>query len=350
MASIVLDPRLLAAPAAGSTADEFYSFVDRLLEWSNFGQQKGAALAITQDAASKLAEDNAYPMPKSLADEMWQVGIREYDLPTLKQLCDRFLNPKVTLQQHLRVRGVLCDGRTINPSLPAAPSLPATTEEAECNAVALAVLNHCQCSNVYFGFALEHGVGVSEVSVRAILHDIEHDRDDLGGLATLPSPIAGAVSVCSSLAEYALACDFGRLLVLAGNDDQMILAIRLAILGRRRKSGADTDWDNLPEVFVGEEFRERAQAVARLGPSHGANVVETVVDLYESTNEQQTHWLRTGPGGGNPQRIIRRFGAWRRDVANDVHVHYWKGPNGKIELSWVSHPHDDFYIADGTNF
>lgn len=350
MASVVLDPRLLAAPTIGDTAEDFYRFVDRLLEWRDFGRQKGAALAITKDAATKLEEDGVYPMPVALAAEMRRLGIQEYDLPTLKQLCDLFLNPKVTLQGYLGVEEILCDSRSINPPFPGSRHLRATTEEAEFNAVALAVLNHCQCRDVYFGFALEQSAGVSEISIQATIHDVDHDRTDLGALEPLPSAISGVVLVCSGLAEYAANCDFGRLLTLATDDHQLALAIRLAIIGRRFAGGREAEWDDLPEVFIGSEFRDRAREVGLLKSGLSASIVETIVDLYEATNENQTHWLRTGPGGGNPQRICRGYGAWRRDVANDVHVHYWKGPSGKIELSWVSHPHNDFYIANGSHF
>lgn len=346
MASIALDPRILAAPQGNASRDQIYDFVDRLLSWQSFANERGSSVVISRDAASKLAEDGAYPMPADLKKQMSEVGVIEYDMPTLQKLCDLFLNPKVSFQDYVGVEALLYDSHSFNPELLPYPHLPATTVEAESNAVALAVLNHCGCKNNICGLAVENRFGNGAMDVSAKLHDIEHRRDDLHKLTELPSQIKGKLSVTSTLAEFAACADFGKLLLSAIDDHQLKLCIKLAIFASRASLDAETEWDSFPEINLGKQFRVRAQEVADIKIGFGGNIVESVVALYEAANDRLTHEIRTGPGGGDPQKRCGSYGAWRRDVASSVHLHYWKGPGGVIELAWVAHPHDDFYIPD----
>lgn len=46
---------------------------------------------------------------------------------------------------------------------------------------------------------------------------------------------------------------------------------------------------------------------------------------YTVTNSMtdKTHHLRTGQGGGDPQRECNGWKAWRRDITHEYHLHYW---------------------------
>lgn len=344
MASITLDPRLLAPPDTNANAETFRAYVVRLLAWSAFAKEKGCTVTISRDAQTRLSDDGAYPLAASLRDDLKAKGISEFDFPTLKVFCEGFFRFQPCFQRHIGVTEILHDSEVFSPEIARSPRLPNTTMEAEKNLVTLALLEHCHCQTTKIGFALQTPILASHVSVSARLHDIEHSRSDFQVLGSLPQEIGGNVPVCSSLEDLAMNFDQGALFQQALNDDQMRLCIKLAIYRSRLQRNQEPEWDELPGILIGGEFRERAQRIGPLKTGLPSNIMDSIVDVYEAINERLTHALRTGAGGDNPQRSNGEFGAWRRDVASDVHLHYWKGSNGLIELSWISHPHDDFYI------
>lgn len=65
-------------------------------------------------------------------------------------------------------------------------------------------------------------------------------------------------------------------------------------------------------------------------------------DLAVGRNLANSHALRTGRGGDDPQRTRGDWKAWRHDVDYEFHIHYWK--NGSdIEVSNLV-VHNDFCI------
>ncbi len=343
MASITLDPRLLAPPETSASAETFRAYVERLLEWSAFAKEKGSTVTISRHAQQRLMDDNAYPLASELRNCLQSKGIIEYDLKTLKDFCEGFFRYEPCFQDFVAVKDVYHDKPVFSPNIPEIPSLKNSSMEAEENLATLVVLNHCQCSTSNIGFALQASVGTTQVSGHFELHDIEHTRDDLTSLGVLPKSVAGNVTVCSNLSDYVSSCNWGELFQTS-NEDSMRLFIKLAIFGSRISRGIDVDWMDLPRIRIGAEFLSRAQGVGQLKSGLASNILEAIVDAYEGINEKLTHPIRTGAGGGAPQKTSGTFGAWRRDVASDVHLHYWKGAGGIIELSWISHPHDDFHI------
>jgi len=317
--------------------------VEKLLEWSAFAKEKGTNVTISRDAQERLMEDNAYPLAAELKTCLQSKGIIEYDLKTLKDFCEGFFKYEPCFQDFVAIKEVLHGKPVFSPNMPGIPLLHNASMEAERNLVALAVLDHCQCDTSNIGFALQESIGSTQVSVNFELHDIEHTRADLSSLGGFPIPIVGNVTVCSNLADYAASCNHGELFRKA-NDHSIRLCIKLAIFRSRKERCIDVDWLDLPHIRIGAEFLNRAQEVGQLKTGHPSNILDAIVDTYEGINEKLTHALRTKPGGDSPQRTSGTFGAWRRDVAGDVHLHYWRGSGGIIELSWISHPHDDFYI------
>lgn len=346
MASIALDPRLLAPPDANANAATFRAYVACLLEWSSFANEEGSTVTISRDAQQQLMADGAFPLAASLRDNLRSKGIIEYDFQTLKVFCEGFFRMQPSFQEHVGVDEILHEKAGFTPSLPIVQNLPFTTSEAEKNLVTLALLHHCQCRTPKVGFAMQNPVTTNHVSVSAFLHAIDTDRTDLIGNDGLPSDIGGTVNVCSNLNDFANSCDVGALFQNALNDDQLHLCIKLAVYRSKQQRHIDNDWDELPVFRIGTEFRERALAVAGADVGLCVNIVRSIVDAIENLNLPQTHWLRTGEGSNEPQRIFGDLAAWRRDITSEVHLHYWKGPQNLIEIGWLSHPHKDMRLPN----
>ena len=346
MASITLDPRLLAPPETSASAETFRAYVERLLEWSAFAKEKGSTITISRDAPERLMDDQVYPLAIELKECLQSKGVFEYDLKTLRDFCEGFFRYEPCFQDLIEVNEILHDNSAFSPAFPHTPLLPHTSMEAEKNLVALAILDHCGCDTAKVGFAVQSTIPAHLVSASFQLHDIECRRKDLGTLGTLPKNITGNVTICSSLEDFAINCDDGILLMNAVNVDQLRLCIKLALHRSRIQRGIDSDWDELPTFRVGEYFLNRTQQVAQKNSAVNAGIVRAAVDAIENQNLPAVHALRDGEGGTTPQRIRGEFAGWRRDITREIHLHYWKGNNSLIELGWVSHPHDDMHLPD----
>ena len=346
MASITLDPRLLAPPETSASAEAFRAYVERLLEWSAFAKEKGSTVTISRDAQERLMEDQAFPLAVELKECLKSKGVFEYDLKTLRDFCEGFFRYEPCFQDLIEVNEILHDNSVFSPIFSHTALLPHTSMEAEKNVVTLAILDHCGCGIPNIGFAMQTPILAHEVSASFQLHDIEHCRTDLGTLGTLPTNITGNVAVCSSLEDFAINCDDGVLLMNAINSDQLRLCIKLALHRSRIQRGLDSDWDRLPNFRIGGFFHNRAQQVAQKNIAANAGIVRAAVDTIENLNLPEVHALRDGEGGTAPQRVRGDFAGWRRDITREIHLHYWKGSNSLIELGWVSHPHDDMHLPD----
>ena len=88
--------------------------------------------------------------------------------------------------------------------------------------------------------------------------------------------------------------------------------------------------------FADSYFEQPAEARSKAAKA----LVDLLVGRAGSVNGREVHALRTGLGGGNPQRV-REDGAlcFRMAVENNVpsarRVHYWRLPDGAIELHEV---------------
>lgn len=346
MASITLDPRLLAPPEISASAEAFRAYVERLLEWSDFAKEKGSTVTISRDAQERLMEDEAFPFAAELKESLKSKGVFEYDLKTLRDFCEGFFRYEPCLQDLIEVSEILHDNSVLSPSFPHAELLPHTSMEAEKNLITLAILDHCGCGTPNVGFAVHSPIPADQVSASFQLHDIEHSRTDLGVLGTLPTNVTGNVTVCSSVENFAINCDDAALLINALNSDEMRLCIKLAIHRSRIQRGLDSDWDKLPTFRIGKFFQEEAHKVAKKNIAVNTGIIRAIVDTIENLNLSEVHELRDGKGPTAPQRVEGGFAGWRRDITRDIHLHYWKGCSGLIELGWISHPHDDMTLPD----
>jgi hypothetical protein len=98
------------------------------------------------------------------------------------------------------------------------------------------------------------------------------------------------------------------------------------------------------KLTLGTQFLHTAQA---LGFAHDPKkinrLLRVVSDLGVDRNLDQSHWLRKGKGANEPQRARGDWRAWRHDIDDEFHLHYWR--KGEcIELANVV-VHGDFSIS-----
>lgn len=177
-----------------------------------------------------------------------------------------------------------------------------------------------------------------KVDITAEIHEVEPDV--LGGLG-LPCVIDGATKHLSSLGKLASTIDPVSLL-----QNRLIeLAFRAEVAQRTGDTSTWLDHD-LP-YSVHADFLPSAKRLGFLdNEGQTARLLRASVDILMDQRLDQTHWIRTGPGGADPQLVRGRdgAGAWRKDIDHEFHLHYWKRAN-HVEFALVA-KHRSTYIPE----
>jgi hypothetical protein len=86
----------------------------------------------------------------------------------------------------------------------------------------------------------------------------------------------------------------------------------------------------------GDHFLSSASDLGFLHePTKIKAILRACAETVLGENMRAIHALRTGKGGNNPQLTRARDKAWRRDIDQEFHLHYWETPSG-IEFASVT--------------
>jgi hypothetical protein len=273
-------------------------------------------------------------------------GVNEFDMPTLQTVINGIARLTPSLEQRTGVLETLHDEVTSDPEVLRAERLEQSLLEAVANFVKVGLSQEHSSDGDCFAVALASQGPSSAVRIQADVHDAVVEN---GLQLKLPLKINTRVNVCSSLDELADVADLGLAFRFAATDQEMVSAVKMELLRSRRLRQVECSWEELPDVLIGRDFRDRAQQLIRGRPSLKQTILDSIVEVYDKLNQSKTHVLRDGESGASNQRVHGKWSAWRQDVARDVHLHYWVHEKGLRELAWVSHPHDDMYIPAPTH-
>ena len=345
---MTLDGGILVVPQGTTTAEHAYRFVDGLLDWGKLLREPWVAIYMSERASTALIDDGLYPLRNELRRLFSTHGIVEYDVNTVAQVAERILSLTPSFETHFRVQDALVEGLTTIPDvlqLCAGPNLQ--TDLARC-IVLVAVLRR------YSGSEAEgHTIVLREtpdrvVRIRGLVHDLEHERDDLGTVASPPDYFEGEVLACDSFSGLLECIDERSVFRSAGDDSAVELACRIALFKARQARGEEPEWENITGWRIGRQFRDRAAQCSRnASDSFPAKLLRAVTEAIEGEGLRAVHAIRIGRGSNAPQRRRTRDSAKavRRDIDDEYHLHYWKLPDGSIELASVG-PHNDLSIPE----
>ena len=347
MPSVTIDAGVLAVPGEHGSADDADRYVETLLHWRTLLDEPWVAIYMSDRASEALFEEGVLPLREQLKGLFTANGIVEYDVNTVAQVVDRLLRQTPSFKTYFSIRDILtdevateldilsiCSGRTLQSDL------------TRCVVLIAILRKHCHEPVRDHSLILRRAPG-RIVRVRALIHEFEHDRNDLEPLPTPPEYFEGDVLVCDDFEGFVECLDEAAILLKATDDVGVEAAIRIAVFKFRLANGLAPEWSDVPEHRVGHAFRSSFRAT-RPTQQLATSVLRVIVETLERVNTAATHWLRTGAGANKPQRVRRsdQAHAWRRDVDDEHHLHYWNCGGGVIEVASVSFPHNDFTIPD----
>ncbi|MDO5537647.1 MAG: hypothetical protein Q4F72_08980, partial [Desulfovibrionaceae bacterium] len=161
-----------------------------------------------------------------------------------------------------------------------------------------------------------------------------------------PTPVCtfdGRVKVGAGFADMLQHADACALMESAPDDRALEVAIRIALC-RPDKGGRALTWSESGRFRIGRKFRKSCQGVCRTQPKAvNEAILRAIVEAVRKEKTNDTHELRNTDEGGSGTRMRGKDKAVRRDVDDDLHLHYWDCDDGLIELGSVVH-HNDFSI------
>ncbi len=342
-ATVTLDAGLLVFPPGDVTAAETRTFVENLLGWARLLDEGWVTVLTSKRAWEALDEDGFLYFHGQLAKFLNMRGVVEYSANDVTQVMDRLLYHPPWLEERLSVEDVQLrwDQVATQPdilSLCAGPNL--RRETTRC-IILIALYRR--------GGGEHHVIALRQtpqpvVHVRARIHREVGSASSSGETEDLES----TVLTCHDVPGLISCMDECELLRSATDDNAVHLACRVALFKARQKRGSDIDWESLSGWRVGGHFREAARRCCRdSAESFAGKLLRAVSETIDDENLRAAHPLRTGPGGNDPQRRRSRdqATAWRRDIDDEYHLHYWRLADGLAELSWVG-PHNDFGIPE----
>ena len=347
MPSVTIDAGVLAVPAEDGSADDADHYVETLLDWRILLDEPWVAIYMSDRASEALVEDGLFPLRDQLKRLFAANGIVEYDVNTVAQVVDRLLRLTPSFETYFSIKDILADEVTTEPDvlrLCCGPQLQ--SDLARCVILIAILRKHCREPVRDHSLILRKAPDTT-IRVRALIHDFDHDRADLEPLPTPPEYFEGDVLVCDDFKGLVERLNEAAILLEATDDVGIEAAVRIAVYKSRLGRGMAPEWSDVPGHRVGHAFRSSFQAIHPTQQLAG-RLLRAIVETLEQTNMAATHWLRTGAGANNPQRLRKgdQASAWRRDIDQEHHLHYWDCDDGTVEIASVSFPHDDFTIPD----
>lgn len=347
MPSVTIDAGVLAVPLPGNDTNAAHRYVETLLDWYRLLDEPWVAIYMSERASEALHQEGLYPLRDRLRILFVAHGIVEYDVNTVARVVDTLLQLTPSFETYFKVHDVLADPISTTPDILQLCTGPLLQFDLARCIVLIAILRrHCREPVSDHSLILRHAPR-QVITVRALVHDLEHERDDLHDIPMSPEVFEGDVLVCDDFRGLIECLDESAILLKANDEVGIETAIRIAVYKSRLARKAAPEWDDIPPHRIGQEFRSSFQGI-HTTLQLAARLLRAIVETLEQANMPATHWLRIGPGGDDPQRVreIDQAKAWRRDIDQEHHLHYWSCEDGTVELASVSFPHNDFTIPE----
>jgi len=347
--SVSIDAGVLAAPPAASSRDAVYAYVETLLDWRCLLDEPWVAVYLSERTAGLLVEEGLYPLRDALKALFASNGVVEYDVNTVAQVAERLLMLTPSFETYFRIRDVLADPLETDPELLSLTvGQHMATDLGRC-VVLLAILRqHCRRAVQNHSLILKNCPQSGRILVRAVIHELDHEREDLEGVPSAPEVFNGEVLACGDFRGLLSSIDEAAAWRSASDEIGKEVAVRIAVYKSRLVRGLHPEWDEVPSVRFGKNFVEIADRACQANPDALVpRLLRSIVDTAEKLNFSAMHALRENQSGGAPQRERRTDGAkaCRRDIDYEFHLHYWQCIDGIAELASMG-PHNDFSIPE----
>lgn len=347
MIDLLIDAPLLACPSDDLEDDEFNEafliFVTALADLSRFRRSLSSS-KIWREAslASTLYTINAYPFRHALAQAFTRLDPElGFQLEDISGLATALLSKSNCINDLSSLEDIVIDQCNIanDPCANRGPELI----EYVCRATEFAFCHLGEAK------ALPSSVRVASrpLENKALLPVLRYQLN-------MASYRDGTMLCPEIFREIELECFCGNEFTLRNldpaliwiNADEASLTDAIAIFAANQ---GDTPYDGLPEfrrnIKIGNSFLTSCRGLGFLHETAKIRrLISACVDIRVGRNLNESHWLREGMGANESQKKREDgYAAWRHDVDDEFHLHYWK-KGAAIEFANVV-VHNNFSIT-----
>ena len=341
-ASVTIDAGVLAVPSISATSKDAHHYVETILNWSKLLDELWVNIYMSKHATEALIEDDLYSFDQLRT--FLNTNEITYSANDVFSVVDRLLRLTPDFETYFKIRYVLAEKVVTDPNiLQSSSGANLLSNLTQCVVLIAILRGYCQSPILEHFLILRHAPS-QIVQVRALVHDLEHDRDDLNEIPKPPKLFEGDVSVCDDFRGLIECLDESEIFRNATDDFGIEIAIRIALYKSRIERQQDPDWEEIPNLRIGRLFHKTVIKIcSNQAKSFSKQVLRAIVETLEKTNLSAVHALRTGSGGDNPQRMRGEDKAQRRNIDDGYRLHYWQCEGGMIELASIV-PHDNVSI------
>lgn len=342
MYNAILLASVLATPPENHGREEFERYLDRLLDWSPLMETGLTRPLCSYTTLNALFESGAYPLTPHIRSMIDRFGLREFSVQDIATVSDFLLARSMKIEDASGIKEILHSYIECLPAPHSADEHPALRENSSYVLALLAAwigatggdgkANICICS-------CHDAPG--HIRIRATIDDI-----DMAGPreAFAPFSTQAIVRAASDLPSTLLCMSEILAWQNSQTQEQACLAVRLALYKASRRLNQPISWDATPSPIVRQELLESAMHLGFMHePSKIGRLLSAMTDALAGRNLQSTHALRTARGGNAPQVRRGDAKAFRWDIDNEFHLHYWQLASGGIEFAKIV-VHNDFTI------
>ncbi len=344
--SVIVDASVLAVPQVKSANTEVIRYVNTLIELNDLIQEKWVSIYLSKQAVYTLFEDGVYPDYEQLEKLLKAHAITKGYTREVNRIIRLLLTKTPSFEAAHRVTDVLSEHLETDPDVIHPIHCNALQSDLERCITLIAILcKYCVRSIGCYAFVLRTAPK-REIKIRAQIEYFDHERDDID----LPQPFKffeGKVSACDNFRGLIECLDESVILADASDNTEVQLAIRIALFKINKKNDID-NWNSIIVPTIGPKFRVSYKKICDNNEnSLRCKILESIVETIKEQKNEKVHALRTGRGGNDPQRVrgSDQAKAYRRDIDDEFHLHYWKRRDATVEFASVNY-HNDFKIPE----
>ena len=343
MPSVLIDASVLAVPHKGCAKDDALHYVETLRCWDGLINEAWIFTYKSENSDKYLWDGEGLDFLTKLK----QFFDARHDIETLDgntaiTLVSPLLGKTKSFEAEYKINDVVTDNLSTDPDFIGLTINDSLQEDLR-RSVALAAVVRKYCTQPIGGHLLmmkDAPESIIQLQAEIVL---QHYNKDIPALPIPPDVFEGDVRICENFQGLIECLDESKILIDAIDDAGIELAIRVAMFKYKIEHGEAPEWKATKAPAIGEKFYQQCKRVCK-DKNRSKPILRSIVEIMEKINMQDTHALRTGEGGGDPQR--KRGSdealAWRRDIDKARCLHYWKRDDGTVELAWVTSEHDDF--------
>ena len=339
MTDLYLDAFALACPPSEAGEEGFRKYILNIVSWKELRAANWATIYILKKTYEDLAKTNSYPPWDTLKRSIYIFGIQDVQPKDVVDIVNGLLEKSALLEDALKIDDILFEN--VESSCPEyyKSRHPVFVEHYERLAMlaCLRIVLMSTAESKQIMISLHTGEKPHEINLSGKISYCTYYEGGPDHL-TFPITVVGSFYLCNSLRVLYLCvnpCDIWT----SGHCEEVFRnALVVFMYQQEHNSGLNPNlFENKPYGFGAEFFLSLERLNFTNNPTKMRKLFRACAGTIIGQDLKATHWLRMGEGGNSPQRMRGKEGAWRRDIDQEYHLHYWQTEKGPEFASIVFH-------------